>query len=42
MKKIEDDRQIRQTLSAEEAELHDVSKEMELDLLKQYRQVQFF
>ncbi|CAK9238133.1 unnamed protein product [Sphagnum jensenii] len=40
MKKIEDDRQIRQTLSAEEAELHDVSKEMELDLLKQYRQVE--
>ncbi|XP_024377849.1 protein CHROMATIN REMODELING 5 isoform X3 [Physcomitrium patens] len=40
MKKIDEDRQVRQTLSPEEAELHDVSKEMELDLLKQYLQVE--
>ncbi|KAG0616525.1 hypothetical protein M758_5G122400 [Ceratodon purpureus] len=40
MKKIEEDREVRQMLSPEEAELHDVSKEMELDLLKQYLQVE--
>ncbi|KAJ7558758.1 hypothetical protein O6H91_04G054500 [Diphasiastrum complanatum] len=40
MKKVEEDRQIRKSLSPEEAELHDLGKEMELDLLKQYRQVE--
>ncbi|XP_024375943.1 protein CHROMATIN REMODELING 5 isoform X2 [Physcomitrium patens] len=40
MKKVDEDREIRQSLSPEEAELHDVSKEMELDLLKQYLQVE--
>ncbi|KAL2653867.1 hypothetical protein R1flu_021995 [Riccia fluitans] len=40
MKKIEDERSVRGSMSPEEAELHDVSKEMELDLLKQYTQVE--
>ncbi|CAM6102358.1 unnamed protein product [Calypogeia fissa] len=40
MKKIEEERNIRKELSPEEAELHDVGKEMELDLLKQYVQVE--
>ncbi|XP_024529944.1 protein CHROMATIN REMODELING 5 isoform X2 [Selaginella moellendorffii] len=40
MKKVEEDRQKRRNLSGEEAEVHDLSKEMELDLLKQYTQVE--
>eukprot|EP01018_Ginkgo_biloba_P030142 Gb_35181 [translate_table: standard] len=39
-KKVEEERSFRQALSREEVEVHDVSKEMELDLLKQYRQVE--
>eukprot|EP00250_Pteridium_aquilinum_P009901 c19015_g1_i2 orf=976-6498(-) len=39
-KRVEEERNKRRALSREEAELHDVSKEMELDLLKQYRQVE--
>ncbi|GLJ30893.1 hypothetical protein SUGI_0614590 [Cryptomeria japonica] len=40
MKKVEEEFNLRQALSREEAEVHDVGKEMELDLLKQYRQVE--
>eukprot|EP00850_Spirogloea_muscicola_P013538 SM000092S24506 [mRNA] locus=s92:280974:290959:- [translate_table: standard] len=36
MRKVDEDRRMRQTLSPEEAELYDVTTEMELDLLKQY------
>ncbi|MCO5575316.1 hypothetical protein L7F22_029116 [Adiantum nelumboides] len=39
-KRVEEERNKRRALSREEAEVHDVSKEMELDLLKQYRQVE--
>ncbi|KAH9308367.1 hypothetical protein KI387_036278, partial [Taxus chinensis] len=40
MKKVEEELNFRQALSREEAEVHDVGKEMELDLLNQYRQVE--
>lgn len=40
MKKVEEERNHRRALSREEAEVHDVSKEMELELLTQYRQVE--
>ncbi|XP_077218818.1 protein CHROMATIN REMODELING 5-like isoform X2 [Tasmannia lanceolata] len=40
MKRVMEERKFRKTLSREEAEVHDVSKEMELDLLKQYSQVE--
>ncbi|KAH7426872.1 hypothetical protein KP509_10G020300 [Ceratopteris richardii] len=39
-KRFEEERNKRRALSREEAEVHDVSKEMELDLLNQYRQVE--
>ncbi|XP_058107074.1 protein CHROMATIN REMODELING 5 isoform X1 [Magnolia sinica] len=40
MKRVTEERKFRKTLSREEVEVHDVSKEMELDLLKQYSQVE--
>ncbi|XP_010907831.1 protein CHROMATIN REMODELING 5 isoform X1 [Elaeis guineensis] len=40
MKKVSEERKYKKALSREEAEVHDVSKEMELDLLKQYSQVE--
>ncbi|XP_020108708.1 protein CHROMATIN REMODELING 5 isoform X2 [Ananas comosus] len=40
MKRVTDERRYKKALSREEAEVHDVSKEMELDLLKQYSQVE--
>lgn len=40
IKRADEDRNNRTLLSREEAEVHDVSKEMELDLLKQYSQVE--
>ncbi|KAG9443646.1 hypothetical protein H6P81_014986 [Aristolochia fimbriata] len=39
-KRVMEERKYRNSLSREEAEVHDVSKEMELDLLKQYSQVE--
>ncbi|XP_068661626.1 protein CHROMATIN REMODELING 5-like isoform X2 [Aristolochia californica] len=39
-KRVMEERKYRNALSREEAEVHDVSKEMELDLLKQYSQVE--
>ncbi|XP_077251792.1 protein CHROMATIN REMODELING 5-like isoform X2 [Tasmannia lanceolata] len=39
-KRVMEERKFRKTLSREEVEVHDVSKEMELDLLKQYSQVE--
>ncbi|XP_068658521.1 protein CHROMATIN REMODELING 5-like isoform X2 [Aristolochia californica] len=39
-KRVMGERKYRNSLSREEAEVHDVSKEMELDLLKQYSQVE--
>ncbi|XP_011622955.1 protein CHROMATIN REMODELING 5 [Amborella trichopoda] len=40
MKRVKEERKYRKALSREEVEVHDVSKEMELDLLKQYSQVE--
>ncbi|KAL6010019.1 hypothetical protein ACLOJK_000450 [Asimina triloba] len=40
MKRVTEETKLRRTLSREEVEVHDVSKEMELDLLKQYSQVE--
>lgn len=40
IKRVTEERKFRMTLSREEAEVHDVNKEMELDLLKQYSQVE--
>ncbi|KAH0466200.1 hypothetical protein IEQ34_006303 [Dendrobium chrysotoxum] len=40
MKKANEERINKRALSREEAEVHDVSKEMELDLIKQYSQVE--
>ncbi|ONK67510.1 uncharacterized protein A4U43_C05F790 [Asparagus officinalis] len=40
IKRVSDERKRKNALSREEAEVHDVSKEMELDLLKQYSQVE--
>eukprot|EP00252_Welwitschia_mirabilis_P022955 TRINITY_DN6373_c0_g1_i2.p1 TRINITY_DN6373_c0_g1~~TRINITY_DN6373_c0_g1_i2.p1 ORF type:complete len:1772 (+),score=448.14 TRINITY_DN6373_c0_g1_i2:174-5489(+) len=39
-KRVEEERSHRLALSREEAEVHDVGKEMELELLRQYRQVE--
>lgn len=38
-KRMTEERRFRKALSREEVEVHDVSKEMELDLIKQYSQV---
>ncbi|XP_042385172.1 protein CHROMATIN REMODELING 5-like [Zingiber officinale] len=40
IKRISEERRHKKVLSREEIEVHDVSKEMELDLLKQYSQVE--
>ncbi|KAK1319506.1 CHD3-type chromatin-remodeling factor PICKLE [Acorus calamus] len=40
IKRVTEERNLRKALSREEAEIHDVGKEMELDLLKQYSQVE--
>lgn len=40
IKRVNEDRKYKRALSREEVEVHDVSKEMELDLLKQYSQVE--
>ncbi|XP_038988739.1 protein CHROMATIN REMODELING 5-like isoform X3 [Phoenix dactylifera] len=40
MKRVSEERKYKRALSREEAEVHDVSKEMDLDLLKQYSQVE--
>ncbi|KAJ0978034.1 hypothetical protein J5N97_013508 [Dioscorea zingiberensis] len=40
IKRVSEERKYKKALSREEAEVHDVSKEMELDLLKQYSQVE--
>ncbi|KAM0947843.1 putative DNA helicase chromatin remodeling SNF2 family [Dioscorea sansibarensis] len=40
IKRVTEERKYKKALSREEAEVHDVSKEMELDLLKQYSQVE--
>uniref|UniRef100_A0A1D1Y7W7 Chromodomain-helicase-DNA-binding protein 1 n=2 Tax=Anthurium amnicola TaxID=1678845 RepID=A0A1D1Y7W7_9ARAE len=39
-KRVKEEGNFKKSLSREEAEVHDVSKEMELDLLKQYSQVE--
>ncbi|KAF8403596.1 hypothetical protein HHK36_011700 [Tetracentron sinense] len=40
IKRVMDDMKFRKTLSREEVEVHDVSKEMDLDLIKQHSQVE--
>ncbi|KAF0907372.1 hypothetical protein E2562_015866 [Oryza meyeriana var. granulata] len=40
MKRVTDEQRYKRSLSREEVEVHDVGKEMELDLIKQYSQVE--